>query len=617
MKNKLLLVSCALFLFSDTAFAENLLVTKTSGGADEEGTLPYVVANAPGGSVIELSIGDETTVTIPETILIDKNLTIDGKGKTISVAEPGVSNYRIFKIGLYEPEDGAELISLTLKNCTLYGGDGTALVDTETTMATWSATILVGANGTLTGENLLFDKAKNGYAAGIMACGDITLTNCTFQNLSGTKAGGALYTNKGVTGRFTNCTFTNNTSEAHGGAVCCSGSTNYFTDCVFTGNTSTGKSTNGGAIFLQNAGASAEIINCTFTENTATNYGGAVEQNNNVTDGALKIVNTTFTNNTAKGGGALLTWMGDITVEHCSFEHNEATGTSGGAWYASLKTAVTYKVAGCYFGENLSAAHGGAILSTSKNATFTNCTFYKNEITGANNGGGALALQGDATIYNCTFVDNKGVHETYGSGIHIASKAIYNSILVRGIGGPDIYTHNDCVISGTHNIYGTALEGTPVTTDEFVDNVVYTDQKLFAEDEPIPALNEGTTKNIAIAADGIAAGAGIVVEGVPTVDQRGKSRSATNPAIGSYEVEKATSIERVAVEKLFWPNPAQGNINLTEGVSNITIYDLQGSLVKEVAMPAQSVSVEGLNPGIYLIRITLNGNEHNHRLVIK
>lgn len=620
MKNKLLLVSCALFLFSGTAFAENLLVTKTSGGADEEGTLPYVVANAPGGSVIELSVGDETTVTIPETILIDKNLTIDGKGKTISVAEPGVSNYRIFKIGLYEPKDGAELISLTLKNCTLYGGDGTALVDTETTMATWSATILVGKNGTLTGENLIFEKAKNGYAAGIMACGDITLTNCIFKGLSGTSAGGALYTNSGVTGRFTGCTFENNTNTTHGGAVACSGSTNYFTDCVFTGNTVTGAKSDGGAIFLQKAGASAEIINCTFTENTATNYGGAVEQNNNVTDGALKIVNTTFTNNTAKGGGALLTWMGDVTVENCSFEHNEATGTSGGAWYASLKTAVTYKVAGCYFGENLSAAHGGAILSTSKNATFTNCTFYKNEITGANNGGGALALQGDATIYNCTFVDNKGVHETYGSGIHIASKAIvqiYNSILVRGIGGPDIYTHNDCVISGTHNIYGTALEGTPVTTDEFVDNVVYTDQKLFAEDEPIPALNEGTTKNIAIAADGIAAGAGIVVEGVPTVDQRGKSRSATNPAIGSYEVEKATSIERVAVEKLFWPNPAQGNINLTEGVSNIAIYDLQGSLVKEVAMPAQSVSVEGLNPGIYLIRITLNGNEHNHRLVIK
>ena len=121
-----------------------------------------------------------------------------------------------------------------------------------------------------------------------------------------------------------------------------------------------------------------------------------------------------------------------------------------------------------------------------------------------------MALQGDATIYNCTFVDNKGVHETYGSGIHIASKAIvqiYNSILVRVCWVAPIFILITIVLfRGTHNIYGTALEGTPVTTDEFVDNVVYTNQKLFAEDEPIPALNEGTTKNIAIAADGIAAG---------------------------------------------------------------------------------------------------------------
>lgn len=414
MKNKLLLVSCALFLFSSAAFAENLLVTKTSGGVDEEGTLPYVVANAPGGSVIELSIGDETTVTIPETILIDKNLTIDGKGKTISVAEPGVSNYRIFKIGLYEPEDGAELISLTLKNCTLYGGDGTALVDTETTMATWSATILVGKNGTLTGENLIFEKAKNGYAAGIMACGDITLTNCIFKGLSGTSAGGALYTNSGVTGRFTNCTFTNNTSEAHGGAVACSGSTNYFTDCVFTGNTVTGAKSDGGAIFLQKAGASAEIVNCTFTQNSTTRYGGAISQKNDIaTNGVLTIKNSTFTQNKSTaakgGGGALLTWMGDVTVENCSFEANavEGSGGSGGAWYASMTAADinSCKVSNTYFGENTCTAHGGAILAKVPDGVFTNCTFYKNV---GGTGGGALACQAATTsVYNSTFVGNE------------------------------------------------------------------------------------------------------------------------------------------------------------------------------------------------------------------
>lgn len=620
MKNKLLLMSCACCLFSSAAFAETFLVTKTSGDASEEGSLPYVVANAPGGSEIEFSIGDETTVTIPATIQIDKNLTIDAQGKTISVAEPGVSNYRIFKIGLYAPAEDAELVSLTLKNCTLYGGDGTALIDDETSMASWSATILVGKNGSFTGENLLFDKARNGYSPGIMACGDITLTNCTFQNLSATKVGGAVYTNSGVTGRFTDCTFTDNTSTTHGGAVGCSGSKNYFTGCTFTGNTGSGSSADGGAIFLQNVGASAEIDNCTFMSNRAGHYGGAVVQKNNVTDGVLKITNSTFNNNTANGGGALLTWMGDVTVENCSFENNRSTKTSGGAWYASLKTSVTYHISGCYFGENVSAAHGGAILSTSDAATITNCTFYKNEITGASNGGGALAFQGNANIYNCTLVGNKSVHETYGTGIHLSSGAVvnvYNTIVVGSEGGPDIYTHNNCTLAGSHNIYGTELEGEPVTVDGFVDNTVYTDQTLFADAEPVPALNEGTTKTIAISPEGIAAGAGIVVEGVPTVDQRGKARSETAPSIGAYEVEKATSIERVAVEKLFWPNPAQDYINLADGVSEVAVYDLRGALVFAAEAPVQTLSVDGLDAGVYLLQVTVGGKVYNHRLLVK
>lgn len=622
MKNKLLLMSCACCLFSSAAFAETFLVTKTSGDASEEGSLPYVVANAPGGSEIEFSIGDETTVTIPATIQIDKNLTIDAQGKTISVAEPGVSNYRIFKIGLYAPAEDAELVSLTLKNCTLYGGDGTALIDDETTMASWSATILVGKNGRLTGENLLFDKAKNGYSPGIMACGDITLTNCTFQNLSATKVGGAVYTNSGVIARFTDCTFTDNASTTHGGAVGCSGSTNYFTGCTFTGNEASGSSADGGAIFLQNAGASAEIDNCTFTTNSAGHYGGAVVQKNNVTDGVLKITNSTFNDNTANGGGALLTWMGNITVENCSFEGNSSTGTSGGAWYASFKTEVNYNISGCYFGENTSAAHGGAILSTSDAATITNCTFYKNKITGKSSGGGALAFQGNASIYNCTLVGNESVHETYGAGIHIASSAIvnlYNTIVVGSVGGPDIYTHDKCTLAGSNNIYGTALVGTTeVTVDGFVDNIVYTDQVLFEEAEPVPALNEGTTKTIAISPEGIAAGAGIVVEGVPTVDQRGKARSETAPSIGAYEVEKATSIERVAVaESLFWPNPAQDYITLADGVSEVAVYDLRGALVLAAEAPVQTLSVDGLDAGVYLLQVTVGGKVYNHRLLVK
>lgn len=629
MKNKLLLLSCAFCLFSSAAFAETFLVTKTSGDASEEGTLPYVVANAPGGSLIELSIGDETTVTIPSTLLIEKNLTIDGKGKTISVAEPGVSNYRIFKIGLYAPAEEAELVSLELKNCTLYGGDGTSMIDAEESMASWSATILVGKNGRLTGENLLFDKAKNGYSPGIMACGDITLTNCTFQNLSATKVGGAVYTNSGVIARFTDCTFTDNASTTHGGAVGCSGSTNYFTGCTFTGNTVSGSSCDGGAIFLQNAGASAEIDDCLFTQNQTTRYGGAIAQKNNITsNGVLTIRNSTFTQNESTaskgGGGALLTWMGDVTVENCSFEGNAVSGSSGsgGAWYASFKEADvnSCNVSGSYFGENTCTAHGGAILVKVPGGVFTNCTFYKN--VGGTGGGGALACQAAIVdVFNSTFMQNELNNELYGTGIHSASNGgfnLYNNIVVGGVRGiGDIYTHNNCTLVGSHNIYGTIAQGDPVTVDGFVDNIVYTDQVLFEEADPVPALNEGTTKNIAISAEGIAAGAGVVVEGVPAVDQRGKTRSETAPSIGAFEVEKASSIEQVAVEKLFWPNPAQDFINLADGVSQVAIYDLRGALVQVAEAPVQLLSIEGLDAGIYLLQMTVDGKVYNQRLVVR
>lgn len=630
MKNKLLLMSCACCLFSSAAFAETFLVTKTSGDASEEGSLPYVVANAPGGSEIEFSIGDETTVTIPATIQIDKNLTIDAQGKTISVAEPGVSNYRIFKIGLYAPAEDAELVSLTLKNCTLYGGDGTALIDDETTLASWSATIFVGANGSFTGENLLFDKAKNGYAPGIMACGDITLTNCTFQNLSATKIGGAVYTNSGVTARFTDCTFTDNTSTTHGGAVGCSGSTNYFTGCTFTGNSVTGSSCDGGAIYLQRAGASAEIDNCLFTQNQTTHYGGAIAQKKDISsNGVLTIRNTTFSQNKSTaskgGGGALLTWMGDVTVENCSFEGNAVSGSggSGGAWYASYSAADVNSchVSGSYFGENTCTAHGGAILVKVPGGVFTNCTFYKN--AGGTGGGGALACQAAVVdVYNSTLVGNELQNNLYGTGIHSASNGgfnLYNNIVVGGVNGiGDIYTHNNCTLAGSHNIYGTIAEGSPVTVDGFVDNIVYTDQVLFEEAEPVPALNEGTTKTIAISPEGIAAGAGIVVEGVPTVDQRGKARSETAPSIGAYEVEKATSIERVAVaESLFWPNPAQDYITLADGVSEVAVYDLRGALVLAAEAPVQTLSVDGLDAGVYLLQVTVGGKVYNHRLLVK
>ena len=76
-------------------------------------------------------------------------------------------------------------------------------------------------------------------------------------------------------------------------------------------------------------------------------------------------------------------------------------------------------------------------------------------------------------------------------------------------------------------------------------------------------------------------------------------------------------IERVAVEKLFWPNPAQDYINLADGVSKVAVYDLRGALMQVAEAPVQTLSIDGLDAGIYLLQVTVNGKVYNHRLVIK
>ncbi|WP_292884718.1 Ig-like domain-containing protein [Methanobrevibacter sp. UBA212] len=63
-----------------------------------------------------------------------------------------------------------------------------------------------------------------------------------------------------------------------------------------------GKSSYGGAIYWAPDGGDGKIINCTFINNTATEYGGAAVYEY---DGISEIVNCTFINNSATGGSVL------------------------------------------------------------------------------------------------------------------------------------------------------------------------------------------------------------------------------------------------------------------------------------------------------------------------
>ena len=166
--------------------------------------------------------------------------------------------------------------------------------------------------------------------------GNVAFHNITFTNGNTSDFGGAIY------GECTavDCTFTDNIAKDYGGAMCEGSAVN----CTFTNNNATDS---GGAM----AGGSA--INCTFTGNTADYKGGAMFW--------VSAINCTFTGNIAKmDGGA----MCEGSAINCTFTSNTA-GRYGGAMYCG--SAVN-----CTFTSN-TADEGGAMYGGSAiNCTFTN-----------------------------------------------------------------------------------------------------------------------------------------------------------------------------------------------------------------------------------------------------
>jgi predicted outer membrane repeat protein len=94
-----------------------------------------------------------------------------------------------------------------------------------------------------------------------------------------------------------------------------------FDTCTFTKNYSTGDQ-GGGALMFQD-GPTANVTNCTFTENRTDVNGGAIRHNS----GTLTVSNSEFNENTAASGNAI---HGAAAVKYdsgCTF--NGSTSAAG------------------------------------------------------------------------------------------------------------------------------------------------------------------------------------------------------------------------------------------------------------------------------------------------
>ena len=332
-------------------------------------------------------------------IIINKDITIDGKGHTIDAKNLG----RIFSIG--------EGFTVTLTNTTLINGKATeggaiyndgSLTLSDVKLSDNAADSYGGAvfnNGELIVSDSVFDSndiVNRGSASvdyggaaiynwydGVLTVSGSNFTNNIKNYKNGDRLVGAIATIGDAT--ISDSYFVNNTGR-WGGAISTAGYLLAGDDVnTLTVSGSTFKE-NGGlygaGIFV--AGSDFTVSDCVFDKNTAFGKGNMTPNNNNgaaivVTDTGKDITgiitDSNFTNNKAHFSGAVDICEGKITIKNSIFVNNSAEYCAGAIAVDSQINKPAVEIINSKFDSN-SAEYGGAIYNyynlTVVDSTFTN-----------------------------------------------------------------------------------------------------------------------------------------------------------------------------------------------------------------------------------------------------
>jgi predicted outer membrane repeat protein len=358
-------------------------------------------------------------------------------------------------------------LSLVNNGGTIYLASGTYSEDNDFGLTIDRSVTIVGQGQTNTiinakGAGRIFI-IKSGVTVTIEG---LTLANGTASN-PGAYSGGAILNDGTLT--LSGCTFTNNMAVSYGGAIFNRGTVAGLSGCTFTNNTVLNS---GGAIY--NSGAMGSINSCTFTGNTAIQKassiglgtGGAIYNS-----GTLTATLSTFKNNSVntaitKGDGAAIYNSGTLTATISTFEDN--TAESGAIWNEGTST-ITY----CTFTNNNAANIGGAIENYGTMAinfsTFTGNTA---------NSAGAISNYGRLTISNSTFTGNTATKGGAISQRYDGSSGSNNALTITG----SVFTGNTATTkgnaiycgdnAGTCNIHFNRIYGNTGTNDIYSDSTI-------------------------------------------------------------------------------------------------------------------------------------------------
>ncbi|MFZ5475758.1 MAG: putative metal-binding motif-containing protein [Myxococcota bacterium] len=208
--------------------------------------------------------------------------------------------------------------------------------------------VWVGDGGTLTAENVVFERNASGSGGGAIAFegASLDLMEARFEENDTLNRGGAIQVDGTLfTGHCDACTFLGHATDYDGGAVWVRAETGTFD---FTGSTFERNETlyYGGALHVRGTDWDVTLEACTFTENLAGDEGGAIQVGSSA-NGTLTVTRSTFTQNVAVDGGAA--WVAPdsdlvFTSSDTTWSDNTPDDVNGYSWDTAATFTCVYGV---------------------------------------------------------------------------------------------------------------------------------------------------------------------------------------------------------------------------------------------------------------------------------
>ena len=352
-------------------------ITVTNTGDSGAGSLRQAITDiCPGGTIDFDSSLSGQTITLGSTLLIDKDLTVDGSALPSKISIDGNGQVPVLEVA-YQ------------------------------TASTLDGLIVINGRAT-----------DSAFAGGILNSGSLHIKKSIITGNSGIEAGGIK--NMNVL-NITDSIIADNSADELGGGLL-----NYAYLTVVNTVFSYNFAGTGGGIY--NDYGTVEVDRSFFSENSAlgSGTGGGIS----ITAGTLQVSNSTFSGNSAdSGGGIYFGLTGLLDISNSTFTNNSAETGGGVSTFANLATVVNSTFSGNR------ASHGGGIYN-GRALSVMNSTFFNNSATSY--GGGIHNLNLTLSVTNSTFSNNSAA--LGGGISNLGHLRYANTILANSTSGDDCYS---------------------------------------------------------------------------------------------------------------------------------------------------------------------------------